>query len=76
MSWFTIPPGVHFYLCEVLFKIAIFLIFIFPINIEHKTIRGDRSQKHKDQDKENSNCTISKTKSKLVKFPYGYKNDT
>ena len=70
MSWFTIPPGVHFYLCEVLFKISIFFIFIFPINIEHKTIRGDRSQKHKDQDKENSNCAISKTKSKLVKFPF------
>ncbi|CAH3173487.1 unnamed protein product [Porites lobata] len=34
---------------------------------EHKTIRGDRSQKHKDQDKENSNCAISKTK--IVKEP-------
>ena len=38
--------------------------------IEQKTIRGDCSQKHKDQDKENLKCAILKTKSKLVKFPF------
>lgn len=45
------------------------LIFVFPINIEHKTISGC-SKKHKYQDKENLSCPISKTKSKLVKFPF------
>ena len=52
------------------------LIFVFSVPIEHKTIRSGYSQKHKDQDKENLKCAISKTKSKLVKFPFFKKKNS
>ena len=62
-------PRVHLLSLRSIFQNLGLLIFCFMFyQHTHEMISGGSCQKHKDPAKENLNCAISKTKSKLVKF--------